>query len=554
MSFDISNLCNAILLSDSYKNSHYGFSPKGLTEIYSNGTPRFAHYFNQKYPDFDNKYVQFGHQYMIKMIHSMYESFFKKNKAEAIKEISDVLGPYLNETDYKRHEDLHDLGYLPIEVRALPEGSIVNIGIPSFTIYNTHKEFSWITNYLETIISCELWKPMTVATVARQFHKLSVNFSNETCDNDIHVNFQNHDFAFRGHSSMLSSAICGTAFLTHSVGTDNIPGVAFARSFYKGEKSNILALSVPASEHAVSTCNINLEDSSDLKRGEDLFLKKVLTEYYPSGLVSYVADTYDYWGFLTEIIPENKKLILSREGKFVVRPDSGDPVHIVAGYKICDITNNSSNLDDAIVVFTEENDAGQYEVLKYGDIYYKIDFLDEYNEDFSVVEIPYYEAVGSIEVLYSIFGGQINSKGYKELDSHIGLIYGDGINYYRAKEIFQRLKDKGFASSNIVYGIGSYSLNLLSRDDLGFAIKATHAIVDGKNVPLFKDPKTDSSKKSAKGYLKVVKELDDYKLIDDVTFEESTSGELIPIYKNGLFYNESSLDDIRDRVGFKVTL
>lgn len=554
MSFDISSLCNAILLSDSYKNTHYGFSPAGLSEIYSNGTPRFSHYFKQKYPDFDNKYVQFGHQYMISVIHSMYESFFQKDKCIAIKEISDVLGPYLNETDYKRHEDLHDLGYLPIEIKSLPEGSIVNIGIPSFTIRNTHEKFSWITNYLETIISCELWKPMTVATVARQFHKLSVEFSNKTCDNDIHVNFQNHDFAFRGHSSLLSSAICGTAFLTHSVGTDNIPGVAFARAFYKGTESKILALSVPASEHAVSTCNINLEDSVDLKHGEDLFLKKVLNEYYPTGLVSYVADTYDYWGFLTEILPNNKSLIMSREGKLVIRPDSGDPVHIVAGYRICDITKNSDILDDAVVIFTENNVAEHYEVLLHNGVYHKINFLDEFNEDFSLVPIEEHEATGSIEILYKIFGGSTNSKGYKELDSHIGLIYGDGINYHRAKEIFSRLEEKGYASNNVVYGIGSYSLNLLSRDDLGFAIKATHSVVNGNNIPLCKDPKTDSSKKSAKGYLKIVKDNDEYTLIDNVSFNETLSGELELIYKDGKFYNEVSIDTIRDRVGFKVTL
>jgi nicotinamide phosphoribosyltransferase len=189
--FDLSKIVNAVLMSDSYKNSHYGFSPKGLTEIYSNGTPRFDYYFKEKYPEFEGKYVQFGHQYMVRMIHSMYETFFKTEKSEAIKQISDVLGPYLNETNYERHKKLHSLGYLPIEFRALEEGSLVNIGVPSFTIRNTHPDFSWLTNYLETIISCELWKPMTVATVARQFHLLSKKYSDKTCDSDVHLNFQN---------------------------------------------------------------------------------------------------------------------------------------------------------------------------------------------------------------------------------------------------------------------------------------------------------------------------------------------------------------------------
>ena len=554
--FDLSKIVNAVLMSDSYKNSHYGFSPKGLTEIYSNGTPRFDYYFKEKYPEFEGKYVQFGHQYMVRMIHSMYETFFKTEKSEAIKQISDVLGPYLNETNYERHKKLHSLGYLPVEFRALEEGSLVNIGVPSFTIRNTHPDFSWMTNYLETIISCELWKPMTVATVARQFHLLSKKYSDKTCDSDVHLNFQNHDFSFRGQGSLLSDAICGAAFLTHSIGTDNIPAIPFVNEFYNGKESGLIGLSVPASEHATNCVAINLNDSLDLKSGEDEFLKQVLTEYYPTGLVSYVADTYDYWGFLTEIIPDNKDLITSRDGKLVVRPDSGDPIRIVCGYTITEV--EQYNIDDYFKEVIANGLLGSIECIKTRDGKYysfkpKIDAHGEFN--YNCKEIQEYEAKGSIDCLWSIFGGTVNSKGYKELDQHIGLIYGDGITYHRASEIFKRLEDKGFASNNIVYGIGSYSLNLLSRDDLGFAIKATHAIVDGKNIPICKNPKTDSTKKSAKGYLKVKKVNDDFVLTDNVTLEESClNSDLKLIFKDGEFFNETSLKQIRDNVGFKVTI
>lgn len=579
----------ALGFTDSYKLSHDGFTPDDLNEVFSNGTPRFYHYFKQKYPDFEGKLVTFGTQYMVKYVKDLFDTFFTADKDREIARLKRVFTRYIGLQDYSRFEDLHDLGYLPIEIRALPEGAMINFGLPIFTIRNTHPEFDWLTNYLETILSFLIWKPLTVANISREFYKLSMKFAEETCDDTSHVKFQNHDFSERGQSGCDSTESVGMAWLSHSIGTDNTPGVFGADYYYKGEECGIVGLSVPASEHAVVTCNIinNAIMSQNvpveelvitdemLKAGEKQFLLDVLTKYYPTGIVSSVFDSYDYWAALTEILPEIKDVIMSRDGKLVVRPDSGDPIEVVCGTVTVWDGNNFDSVDDAAEYFkeklieeiNEETAHGERGVdsatgyFSFEDNIYAFDVSvdwNRYDKRFYFIECDYVENIrgveltpqqkGTVQVLWEIFGGKVNSKGYKVLDEHIGLIYGDGINYYRAKEIFTRLKQKGFASSNIVYGVGSFTLNLISRDDLGFAIKATHCKVGTRNVPIYKDPKTDSGKKSAKGYLFVSKSEDgSYNLESDVSFEKHMSDEnmLGIILKDGNFFNEVSLDDIR---------
>ena len=321
-----------------------------------------------------------------------------------------------------------------------------------------------------------------------------------------------------------------------------------------------------------------------LKAGEKQFLLDVLTKYYPTGIVSSVFDSYDYWAALTEILPEIKVVIMSRDGKLVVRPDSGDPIEVVCGTVEVWDGNNFDSVEDAANFFTEKfaeeirektphGELGDDEATGYfsfEDVVYAFDvsidcnrydkqfyFIENYSaENIRAVELTPQQK-GTIQVLWETFGGKVNSKGYKVLDEHIGLIYGDGINYYRAKEIFTRLKQKGFASSNIVYGVGSYTLHLVSRDDLGFAIKATHCRVGNRNVPIYKDPKTDSGKKSAKGYLYVSKnDNSDYILESDVSFEKHMSEDnlLRTIFKDNEFFNEVSIDDIRRNLGVPTSL
>lgn len=238
---------------------------------------------------------------------------------------------------------------------------------------------------------------------------------------------------------------------------------------------------------------------------ERAFFKHYITNIYPSGIVSYVSDTYDYWGVLTEVAPACKEDILNRVpdslglAKTVFRPDSGDPVKIIVGDPDAEV----------------------------GSVQYK----------------------GSVECLWEIFGGTTNDKGYRTLNQRVGLIYGDSITPARCIAILEGLKQKGFASDNIVFGIGSYTFQYCTRDTLGFAMKATYVEINGEPKSIYKNPKTDSgTKKSAKGLLCVVKEKGNYKLIDNATKEEEAKGELRVVFKDGEFFNLEDFDTLRNRL------
>ena len=307
-----------------------------------------------------------------------------------------------------------------------------------------------------------------------------------------------------------------------------------------------------------------------LRHSEYLYLEEVLAKF-PDDLVAYVADSYDYFGFLTQILPLAKDTIMARNGKLVVRGDSGDPVDIICGIKVSDYSvavtldlaasyafSDSFNFSDKLTSILVES------IFSYKDKVYKtvyaveldsFDKVKNYNRESLIEYTLTPEEKGTIELLYEIFGGTVNDLGYKVLDSHIGMIYGDGINMERAREIYTRLAAKGFASWNIVFGIGAYSLAAtLSRDDLGIAVKATSATVsDGnetRSIPVYKEPKTDSSKTSAKGLLKVTYDEDTsmYLLQDGVTPEEANQGELQTVFIDGEFTDLTTFQEVKDRV------
>jgi len=289
----------------------------------------------------------------------------------------------------------------------------------------------------------------------------------------------------------------------------------------------LVGCSVPATEHSVM-CMGTMED-------EISTFKRMIVDVCPAGIVSIVSDTWDFWKVITEYTVQLKDIIMGRDGKVVLRPDSGDPIRIITGLKCYDFDANPLSLGPKM--------SEGYEAVKRNGKYYEVLFDD------SLVEIPEHVVKGAVHCLWDIFGGITNSKGYKTLDSHIGLIYGDAITYERATKILNRLKAKGFASDNIVFGIGSYTYVYVTRDTYGWAMKATWGVVNGVARELFKDPKTDSGfKKSAKGLLRVEKEGDDYVLYDSQTPEQEEQGELVTIYKNGQLLEEVTLSEIRDRL------
>lgn len=495
----------APLQTDAYKLSHKGFMPDGLQYIYANLTPRSSKYLPVLKEYYDNKVVSFSQQFFIKdfLMNEWNETFFHQPKEKIIKQLKRRFDTYLGKDNVstKHFEELHDLGYLPISIKILPEGSRVNIGVPIVTIKNTHPNFGWLTNYLETVMSCELWKPMVNATITYEIRKMINKFALDTTGTTQGTEWSMHGFEFRGMGGRHCAAINGAAMLLNTCGTDTIPAIDLLENYYNADaEKELIAASVPASEHACASLGVAMEDELE-------FLRKVIKHYYPKGIVSYVSDTYDYWNVITNLAKQLKDDIINRVpneyglAKLVFRPDSGDPVKIICGDK------------DAHVGSSE----------------YK----------------------GSVECLWDIFGGTISKNGYKILHERVNLIYGDSINQQRAFEIMQGLKDKGFASGNcnVVFGVGSFTMEYSTRDSLSLAVKATWSQVNDEQYNLFKEPKTDSgTKKSAKGLLRVDKIGNDYVLKDCCTPEEEAGGELKEAFRDGKLLFETSLSEIRGKL------
>jgi nicotinamide phosphoribosyltransferase len=494
---------NPLLLTDGYKTSHNRQYPEGTTLVYSNFTPRS----NKYAPKGCDEVVVFGTQMVMIQLHEMFQKdFFDKPKDDVCREMKQELSMYLGtEYDVSHFEKLHDLGHLPIHVKSLPEGTKAPIKVPVLTIYNTHPDFYWITNYLETILSNLLWKPMTSATIAHQYRKVLTEWMLKTDKgNASFIDWQGHDFSMRGMDSVEAVISSGLGHLTSFWGTDSLPTIYGARKYY-GEEGFFCG-SVPATEHSVM-CAGGKEDEVETFRR--------LLKTYPTGILSVVSDTWDLFKVCTEHVVTLKEEIMSRDGKLVIRPDSGDPVDILCGN-----------------TFTKH---GEY--VGKGTSFY-IESTDD---------TP--DAKGVIELLWDVFGGTINEQGYKVLDSHIGAIYGDSITIDRANEICKRLEAKGFASTNVVLGIGSFTYQYNTRDTFGFAMKATYVEVNGVGREIFKDPITDDgTKKSATGLLSVHNHDGKYVLVDRCTWEGEEVSSLQTIYEDGEFGVFSTLTEIRARL------
>lgn len=490
------NPLNAI---DFYKADHRKQYPEGTTEVYSNFTPRSNRLANSLQDIEDGRVVVFGIQYMVLsfLINDWDTGFFSEPKDNIIaqykRRMDTSLGP--DAVSVEHIEALHDLGYLPILVKALPEGSRVPAGIPVMTVVNTLPEYFWLTNYLESVMSCFLWHPMTTATTAYEYKRLMMKYAELTGADKGFVPFQAHDFSFRGQTSLQSAAISSMGHLTSFVGTDTVAAIDSLEYYYHADASKeMVGVSVPATEHSVMCMG---EKESEI----DTFIR-LISDVYPTGIVSIVSDTWDYWKVITEYLVTLKDMIMSREGKVVIRPDSGDPVKIICG----------------------DSDA----------------------------EVGSPQWKGAVECMWDIFGGTVTDKQYKVLDEHIGLIYGDSITLERAKEILERLEAKGFASTNIVLGIGSYTYQYVTRDSHGFAMKATSGVVNGERRDIFKDPKTDDgTKKSARGLLRVELVDGEYVLFDQQTEEQEDQGELQSVFRDGLAMNDETLLNIRERLEIK---
>lgn len=472
---------NPLTLLDFYKIDHISQYPEGVSKIVSNMTPRKSRIPNVDYV------VWFGLQYYIKeFLMKQWDKLFI-DPEYYIGKYEDTVRQGVN-PKYKANflRDLAKLKYLPLAIRSLPEGSKVPMRVPCMTIENTHPDFAWLPNFLETQISAELWQISTSATIAHVYAEVFRKYAKETGDESL-CRWQGHDFSMRGMSSVEAAAKSGAAHLLSFWGTDTVCAFDWIKQYYS--TNTFIGGSVPATEHSVM-CSGGQNTELDTYRR--------LINIYPEGIVSIVSDTWDFWSVITNILPVLKNEIMARNGKVVIRPDSGDPVDILCGDKNSGISHINKGL---------------------------------------------------IECLWDLFGGTINSKGYKVLDPHIGAIYGDSITLDRQKEILEKLARKGFASSNIVLGIGSFTYQHTTRDTFGWAIKATYQELNGQPQALFKAPKTDDGTKFSTIGLPFV--TSSFELIQNVDAQRfnSIDNALSLVYMNGNLLNDYKFEDIRKRVG-----
>ena len=549
--------------TDAYKLGHRAMMRNGTTFLSSNFTPRSDRLFKGG-PLFDKKMVVFGGQGFASefLVEAFNEQFFNMPKEQAVaryqRRCNNMMGPGVIPAD--GFAQLHDLGYLPLLVRALPEGSRVGMKVPTMMINNTHPDFGWLVNYIEPTLSNSNWKSSLNATIAYEYRRVFEHFAELTGTPKEAIQWQGHDFSSRGMSGPEDAARSGAAHLLSFTGTDVVSAIDYVEDYYHADSDNeLIGGSVPATEHSISSSNIlfhvralreempGMTDEQYLLLGEVRFLLDYITRIVPTGFASYVADTYDYWALLMYVLTEPGvyAAIMARDGRLVIRPDSGNPIHIICGYKLFPTEFANEDAIDDFIVQNGTFDTSDYEVVKVGDRYFEIDHLWYRNG----IEFAEHEVKGSIELLWDIFGGTYSDKGFKQLDSHIGLIYGDSITLERQWEILQRLMDKGFASGNVVLGIGSYTYNYSTRDTFGSAVKATATVIDGEFIELFKDPKTgDALKKSAKGLLRVEKEGDEFVLYDQQPMSDIDNlGAMEILFHNGVV-SETSLSEIRQRL------
>lgn len=483
----------ATLLCDFYKVSHKNQYPQGTELVYSTWTARTSRL------EGVDEVVAFGFQAFVKeyLIDYFNDNFFARTREEVAAEYKRVLKHALGiaDPDASHIEALHDLGYLPVKVKAIKEGTRVPIKVPMLTIENTKPEFFWVTNYLETLMSCELWMPATSATIAYEYRKILESYALRTNGDTSGVPFQGHDFSMRGMASLDASKASGAGHLISFTGTDSIPSILYVEEFYNGNmEQELIGSSIPATEHSVMCAHGTDEMTS---------YRYLINEVYPNGFVSIVSDTWDLWKVIDEVVRGLKDDIMRRDGRVVIRPDSGDPVKIICG----------------------DPDATDERVRK-----------------------------GVIELLWDIFGGTVTEKGYKQLDSHIGAIYGEAITLQRCREICERLEAKGFASTNMVYGIGSFTYQYNTRDTFGYALKSTFTMINGEERKIYKDPKTDSNnfKKSQTGLVHVYEEDGVIRAEDNLglaAYEARADKDLLEvIFEDGKLVRDERFADIRARL------
>ncbi len=484
---------NPMLLIDFYKAVHAEMLPKDITKSVSYFTPRMS-----RVNRWDSV-VMFGLQGFIKtyLIDYFNDEFFNKPFDEVISGYKRVMDATLGENAYKieKIEKLHKLGYLPIEIVALPEGTIVPMHVPMFGITNTHKDFAWLPQSLESLISAESWHPMIAATVGYTYRQIVDYYYDLTCDDETSRARALGAFDFRGEECTDSAIKAGAGWCLSFLNTATVPTIPYLEKNYKCDcTKEPVAFGSPSTEHSVMCSNFAVDGD------EITLLRRLLTEVYPNTSFSAVLDSYDYWNVIDNILPQLKYEILAHNGCMLMRGDSGDCVEVVTKtvFKLWEEFGGTTN-------------SKGYKVL---DPHVKAIYGDSIT-------------VQRCEQIYKI----LMENGFA--CSNVAL----GVGSFS----FQCIEEDGI-------------LKPFTRDTFSSCIKATYCEIDDKPFPIFKNPKDGGFKKSQKGCCVVVQGSDDKLIyVDGRTWEEAhASGKdakinlLQPIFKDGQLIKEQSLAEIRD--------
>ena len=578
---------NPLLLIDFYKACHAEQYPEGLTRMVSYYTPRMS-----RLKDID-EVTMFGLQGFIReyLIEGFNNNFFNRPEEEVMAEYERIMTYTLgkNACDVEKIRKLHKLGYLPIGIAAIPEGMRTKVGVPQIEIWNSHPDFVWVVNTIETMLSCSMWHTQVAAEVGRRYRKVVDKWVERTCDSTVNPRKMIGDFSMRGQHSVESAIQASAAWLLSFDNTATVPAIMWLEDNYNCDcTKETVGFGAISTEHSVMCSNYAVDGD------EITHIKRLLTEIYPNHNFSMVSDSYDYWRLVTELLPQCKKEIMKHQGTLLIRGDSGNPVEILAGKNIHYI-DEIEDFSDPIAYIKEwacdlEINLDGDEYFCYNGKYYKAHIVCYWtNERGSCTDTKYYyvddyavtieevtpnaELLGTVWALDQIVGHTINSKGYKVLNPKLKAIYGDSIIPDYADEVYHRLEAQGYAANNVVMGAGSMSMMALvgrdadtnslifaggcngtncgpyTRDTFGFATKATYAEdKDGNPIMIYKQPKALSWKKSQKGCCIVA--LDGQSYTDEHTFTERVEDEnlLKLVFKDGEFHKEYTLKEVKENM------
>lgn len=515
---------NFILQTDSYKMTHYLLLPDGLEEAYA--------YLESRGGEMPYS-VMFGLQYYIKKYLAGVRITPEKIEEARQKNIEHFGFDCFNADMWYHIWEKHG-GKLPLEIKAIPEGTPVAVKNIMMSIRNTDTtpdKCAPLTNITETLL-LKLWAPNTIATYARIVRTLIMKYHQLSSDAPQYlINFMHHDFGYRGVSSEETARILGAAALSCGfLGTDTMGALVFAEDYYN---EKCAGFSVIASEHSVHCSFGPREHEIDSYRNAIQKVKEKCADVNPASgviILSLVSDTYNIYNVVKKILPQLKDEFIgwtNNHGiplKIVVRPDSGDPAMVLFGHNYNGEKSYSTKTLNMIEAIAKDMEISDVEAAK---------LVNK----------------GVIQILFDEFGYTTNSKGFKVLHPQIGVLQGDGVSMKMMVRMYKIMIKLKIDIMNLVFGSGGKYLQAHDRDEQKYATKVIHVIINGKGISVQKNPITDLGKQSKKGYQKLVRTgptWKDYITLgqDDEGYEQAEDV-LVTVFLNGEMLVEYDFSDVR---------